>query len=77
MDESEDVYKNLKEINYNTGVNIGAMNSNITKLTEIIGEATLKGFNKLNRMTIMHVLSNMPSANVSIKYKLLVRLYLK
>jgi hypothetical protein len=50
------------------------MNSNITKLTDIIGEASLKGFNKLNRMTIMHVLSNMPSANISIKYKLLVNL---
>ena len=53
------------------------MNSNITKLTEIIKEASEKGFDRLNRLTILHVLANMPTANVSIKYKLLVIIKIK
>ncbi len=49
------------------------MNSNITKLTDIILEAGSRGFDKLNRLTILHVLTNMPTANVTIKYKLKVK----
>ncbi|KRX08585.1 Thiolase-like protein [Pseudocohnilembus persalinus] len=52
------------------GVNIGTMSSNITKMTDILLDAGQKGFEKLNRMTILHILANMPAANVSIKYKL-------
>ena len=48
------------------------MSSNITKLTDILLDAGNKGFDKLNRMTILHTLTNMPSANVTIKYKLQV-----
>lgn len=50
------------------------MNSNITKLTDFLLEAGQKGFEKINRMTILHVLCNMPTANVTIKYNLKVRL---
>lgn len=46
------------------------MSSNITKLTDFLLDAGHKGFDKLNRLTILHILSNMPSANVSIKYNL-------
>lgn len=46
------------------------MSSNVTKLTDILLDAGHKGFEKLNRMTILHVLSNMPSANVALKYNL-------
>lgn len=56
------------------GVNIGTMSSNITKMTDILLDAGQKGFEKLNRMTILHILANMPAANVSIKYKLNVKI---
>ena len=46
------------------------MNSNIPKLTDILLEAGNKGFDKLNRMTILHVLTNMATANITIKYNL-------
>ena len=48
------------------------MNSNVTKVTEIIRESVSKGFKGLNRMTMLHVLGNMPTANLTIKYKLKV-----
>lgn len=46
------------------------MSSNTTKLTEIIKDTEKKGFDGLNRLTIFHTLTNMASANLSIKYKL-------
>lgn len=48
------------------------MSSNVTKLTDILLDAGVKGFDKINRMTILHVLTNMPTANVTIKYNLKV-----
>jgi len=46
------------------------MNSNIPRLTDILLEVGAKGFDKLNRMTILHVLTNMATANITIKYNL-------
>lgn len=51
------------------------MSSNVTKLTDIVLDAGIKGFDKINRMTILHVLTNMPTANVTIKYNLKVKNY--
>jgi hypothetical protein len=48
------------------------MSSSISKLTEYILEAGKKSFNSLNRLTILHILNNMPSSNISIKYNLQV-----
>lgn len=67
---TEIIEKSNDDIKLRTGVNIGVMSSNITKLTDILVDASKKGFDKLNRMTILHVLTNMPSANVTIKYNL-------
>ena len=44
------------------------MNSNIPKMTENISNAALKGFNNINRLTMLNVLTNMGTANVSVKY---------
>lgn len=46
------------------------MSSNITKLTDILLDAGHKGFDKLNRLTILQILTNMPTANIAIKYNL-------
>jgi hypothetical protein len=48
------------------------MSSSLSKLTEFVLEAGKKSFNSLNRLTILHILNNMPSSNVSIKYNLKV-----
>ncbi|CAD8080752.1 unnamed protein product [Paramecium primaurelia] len=52
------------------GVNIGVMNSSMTKITEIISNAALKGNSRINPFTMLYVLSNMPTALLTIKYKL-------
>lgn len=46
------------------------MSSNITKLTEFLEEANTKGPELINRLTMMHILSNIPAATVSVKYGL-------
>lgn len=46
------------------------MNSSMTKITEIISTAALKGNSRINPFTMLYVLSNMPTALLTIKYKL-------
>ena len=50
------------------------MNSNITKINEFLQASYQKGYNTINRMAMLHFLGNIPTANVSIKYKLKVRI---
>mgnify|MGYP002365695797 FL=1 len=53
-----------------TGVSIGCMSSNTTRLTEILEEAGPNGQERINRLTMMHILSNIPAATISIRYGL-------
>ncbi|EAR96536.1 3-oxoacyl-(acyl carrier) synthase II (macronuclear) [Tetrahymena thermophila SB210] len=62
--------QNNESLQNQAGVNIGVMSSNISKLTEIVRETEKKGFQNLNRLTILQILTNMATANVSLKYQL-------
>lgn len=50
------------------GISVGTMSSNTTKLTEFVEEAAHGGYQKINRLSMMHILSNIPTATLSIKY---------
>lgn len=53
-----------------TGVSIGSMNSNLVRMTESISTGVTKGFDHINRLTMLNVLTNMGTANLSVKYGL-------
>lgn len=46
------------------------MSSNTTRLTEILEEVAANGYDKINRLTMMHILSNIPAATVTVRYGL-------
>jgi len=53
-----------------TGVNIGVLASNIPGLAASLTKVGAKGsYENISRLTMLHVLNNMPTANVTIKYK--------
>jgi 3-oxoacyl-[acyl-carrier-protein] synthase II len=52
------------------GVSVGCMSSNMTKLTEYLEEASTSGYEKINRLTMMHILANIPAATINVKYGL-------
>lgn len=54
---------------FRSGVYIGQMNSNLSRMNENISGAVNKGFNNLNRLTMLHTLTNMGTANLSVKYR--------
>ena len=47
---------------------MGSMNSNVVKITENISNAAIKGFSHINRLTMLNLLTNMGTANLSVKY---------
>ena len=49
---------------------MGSMNTNLPKLTESIQSGVTKGFDNINRLTMLNVLTNMGTANVVVKYGL-------
>jgi len=52
-----------------TGVNIGVLGSNIPGLAASLVKVGAKGgYENISRLTMLHVLNNMPTANISIKY---------
>jgi 3-oxoacyl-[acyl-carrier-protein] synthase II len=59
-----------ESVKANMGVNIGSMSSSMSRLTECIGEAAVNGFDRINRLTMLHILSNIPTATLTIKYGL-------
>jgi 3-oxoacyl-[acyl-carrier-protein] synthase II len=42
----------------------------MTKLTEYLEEASTSGYEKINRLTMMHILANIPAATINVKYGL-------
>jgi 3-oxoacyl-[acyl-carrier-protein] synthase II len=46
------------------------MSSNITKLTEFVSHSALNGGESINRLSMLHILGNIPGSTLSVKYKL-------
>ena len=52
------------------GLNIGTMSSSMSKITEFISAAATQGPEMINRLSMLHILSNIPGSTLAVKYRL-------
>lgn len=67
LNNAQWIPKNREDL-VRTGVYVGSMNSNLSKMGEHISAAAVKGFSQINRLMMLNVLTNMGTANISVKY---------